>query len=72
MSESKKAELVGWDKMEKSPYRYSKRNWMKGIVANVNAVKTYQEIEESEPVKVPGDKFKSLEGLYIMHRGERL
>jgi len=42
-------------------FRMSKRNWM--------AIKAYQEIE---PVKVPGDKFKSLEGLYIMHRGERL
>ena len=58
-----------WDKMEISPYRYSKRNWMKGIVANRNAVKTYQEIE---PPKVPGDKYKSFKGLFMMRRGRRV
>jgi len=52
-------------------FRMSKRNWMSGnvIAANRDAVKTYSEIEA---IKVPGDRFKSLEGLYIMHRGERL
>lgn len=52
-------------------FRMSARNWMPDNVvkANVKAIKTYQEIE---PVKVPGDKFKSLKGLYIMNRGERL
>ena len=72
MSESEEVVLIKWNTMEVSPYRYSKLNWMNGIVANRDAVKTYQEIQEIEPVKVPGDKFKSLEGLYIMHRGERL
>lgn len=72
MKESEKPELIEWDTMDVSPYRYSKLNWMNGIVANRDAVKTYSEIEAIEPVKVPGDKFKSLEGLYIMHRGERL
>lgn len=46
---------------KQSVFRLSKRNWM--------AIKMYQEIE---PVKVPGDRFKSLKGLYIMDRGERL
>ena len=52
-------------------FRMSERNWMPDnvIKANEKAIKAYQEVE---PVKVPGDKFKSLEGLYIMHRGERL
>ena len=69
MSESNNPELIKWNTMEVSPYRYSKLNWMNGIVANRDAVKTYSEIEA---IKVPGDRFKSLEGLYIMHRGERL
>ena len=57
MSESNNPELIKWDKIEVSPYRYSKLNWMNGIVANRDAVKTYSEIEA---IKVPGDKFKSL------------
>ncbi len=69
MKENEKPELIEWDTMDVSPYRYSKLNWMNGIVANRDAVRTYSEIEA---IKVPGDKFKSLEGLYIMHRGERL
>ena len=50
-------------------FRMSERNWMNGIKANRDAVRTYSEIEA---IKVPGDKFKSLEGFYIMHGGERL
>lgn len=52
-------------------FRMSERNWMPDnvIKANEKAIKAYQAIE---PVKVPGDKFKSMKGLYIMHRGERL
>ena len=57
MSESNNPELIKWNTMEVSPYRYSKLNWMNGIVANRDAVKTYSEIEA---IKVPGDKFKSL------------
>jgi len=72
MSEPEEVVLTKWNTMDVSPYRYSKLNWMNGIVANRDAVKTYSEIESIEPVKVPGDRFKSLEGLYIMHRGERL
>ena len=36
---------------------------------NKTAIETYNAIEA---IKVPGDRFKSLEGLCIMHRGERL
>ncbi len=61
MSESKKPIFPEWDVMDVSPYRYSKLNWMNGIVANRDAVKTYSEIEE---IKVPGDRFKSLREAY--------
>ena len=52
-------------------FRMSKRNWMPDNVvkANEKAIKTYQEVES---IKVPGDKFKALKGLYMMDRGERL
>ena len=69
MSESNKPRLIKWDVMEVSPYRYSKLNWMNGIKANRNAVKTYQEIDA---INVPGDKFKPLKGIYIIDRGERM
>ena len=52
-------------------FRMSARNWMPDnvIKANSDAVKTYSEIEA---IEVPGDKVKSLKGLYIMRKGERL
>ena len=69
MSESEEPELVKWNVMEVSPYRYSKLNWMNGIVANRDAVKTYSEIEA---IKVPGDKFKSLREAFERTKGKRL
>lgn len=68
MSESEEPKLIEWDTMEVSPYRYSKRNWMKGVEANRNAVKTYQEIE---PVRVPGEKVnRKYPGLCVRYRGK--
>ena len=69
MSESNNPELVKWNTMEVSPYRYSKLNWMNGIVANRDAVKTYSEIE---PVRVPGEKAKRMDGVHVRDKGERL
>ena len=67
MSESNKPELIKWDKMEVSPYRYSKLNWMNGIVANRDAVKTYSDIEgdkRSCSLLVP-------KGIYVVIKGVR-
>lgn len=51
-------------------FRMSERNWMEGIPkANIPAIMTYREIDA---IEVTSGRFKSLEGLYIMHRGERL
>ena len=42
-------------------FRMSARNWM--------AIKTYQEIE---PVRVPGEKAKRMDGVHVRDKGERL
>lgn len=50
-----------WNDLEKGPFQHSKRNWM--------AIKTYSEIE---PVRVPGEKTKSMDGVHVRDKGERL